>query len=163
VRSAEVGIRELQRNLSAVLEDVATEGTRLLVSRHGRPLAVMVPIDDAYAWALRNRPLGDDLADDEAFWPIEEGVRVAPSAEAPLHALPEPIQRPLLTRVRRLRGFEATGRVAIRVGQLFALVDLAGARTPTILDVARRADLRRWFHSPRGGVGGGAGAGPGAG
>jgi antitoxin (DNA-binding transcriptional repressor) of toxin-antitoxin stability system len=147
--TAEVGIRELQRNTSALLAEMENEGLRLVVSRHRRAVAVMVPIADAYAWALQNRPLGDDPVDDERSWPVRDGVRISPTAERPVAALPEPVRRPLFTKMRKLRAYDAAGRIAIRVGQRFALVDLAGGREPTLLDVAPRAELRSWFHDPR--------------
>jgi prevent-host-death family protein len=48
----EVGIRELQRETTYVMERVEADGHRLIVCRHGRPIAVLVPIAQARAWAL---------------------------------------------------------------------------------------------------------------
>ncbi len=41
-----VPVRELRRNLSQVLNDVADRHEHVLVSRHGRPAAALVPIDE---------------------------------------------------------------------------------------------------------------------
>ena len=145
VRTMEVGLRELQRRTSEVMARVEQEGLRVIVSRHGLPIAVLVPIGEAHVWALQNHSLSDQSADEEAFWPIENGVRVAPGAVEPLAALRDSVRRRLLVRLRRLRGFDAAGRIVIRAGQLWALADLSVDDVPTVLRVARKAELRRWF------------------
>jgi len=42
---ASVSIRDLSRNTSRVVEDVASTGRPALVTRHGAPVAAVVPID----------------------------------------------------------------------------------------------------------------------
>jgi antitoxin (DNA-binding transcriptional repressor) of toxin-antitoxin stability system len=151
VGSIEIGIRELQRYTTHALARVEEDGHCLIVCRHRRPIAVLVPIARAHAWVFLHRPLteGDELLEDDSFWRVRDGVRIAPGAEEALEALPEQPRRRLLTRLRKLRGLEATGRLAIRVGAWWALADLNGlAGTPTVLQVARRAELDRWLAAP---------------
>jgi antitoxin (DNA-binding transcriptional repressor) of toxin-antitoxin stability system len=151
VGSIEIGVRELHRQTAAVLERIRVDGHCAIVCRHRRPVAVLVPIAQAQAWVMLHRPLtsGDELLDDDSLWHIEDGVRVAPGAEEALEGMPEQPRRRLLTRLRKLRGLEATGRLAIRVGAWWALADLNGlAETPTVLQVARRAELDRWLAAP---------------
>ncbi|MDA8331307.1 MAG: type II toxin-antitoxin system prevent-host-death family antitoxin [Candidatus Dormibacteraeota bacterium] len=42
-----MGMRDLSRNTSRVVQDVARTGRPALVTVHGRPLAALVPIDAA--------------------------------------------------------------------------------------------------------------------
>ena len=41
-----VPVREFRRHLSQLLSDVADRGDRVVVSRHGRPAAALVPVDE---------------------------------------------------------------------------------------------------------------------
>jgi prevent-host-death family protein len=41
-----VSIRELQRNASRVVDDVAASGRPALVTRHGHPVAALVPVGE---------------------------------------------------------------------------------------------------------------------
>ncbi|HUG94545.1 MAG TPA: type II toxin-antitoxin system Phd/YefM family antitoxin [Pleomorphomonadaceae bacterium] len=50
---AEIGIKELKASASAVIEDVE-EGTAYVVTRRGRPAAVLLPIDEAEDLVLAN-------------------------------------------------------------------------------------------------------------
>lgn len=68
---ATVNVRELARNTSKVIDDVAKRHRPTLVTRAGRPVAAVVPIDaDALEdWILANAPEfveGMRLADEEA-------------------------------------------------------------------------------------------------
>jgi prevent-host-death family protein len=53
-----VGIRELGRNPSKVVDEVTTSRRPALVTRHGKLVAAIVPIDDAALedWVLANAP-----------------------------------------------------------------------------------------------------------
>jgi prevent-host-death family protein len=67
---ATVNVRELARNTSKVIDDVAKRRRPTLVTRAGRPVAAVVPIDaDALEdWILANAPEiidGVRLADEE--------------------------------------------------------------------------------------------------
>ena len=42
-----VSIRELSRNASGVIDEVARTGRPALVTRHGAPVAAVVPIDES--------------------------------------------------------------------------------------------------------------------
>lgn len=55
---ANVGIRELSRNPSKVVEEVSGTGRPALVTKHGKPVVAIVPIDsDALEdWILANAP-----------------------------------------------------------------------------------------------------------
>lgn len=68
---ATVNVRELARNTSKVIDDVSKRRRPTLVTRAGRPVAAVVPIDaDALEdWILANAPEfvdGMRLADEEA-------------------------------------------------------------------------------------------------
>lgn len=67
---ATVNVRELARNTSKVIDDVAKRRKPTLVTRAGRPVVAMIPIDaDALEdWILANSPEfveGLRLADEE--------------------------------------------------------------------------------------------------
>jgi prevent-host-death family protein len=128
--------------MAAVMERVEVEGVHVIVSRQGRPVGVLVPAAHSHAWMLANRPLEADPSDDPSFWPVDEGIRVAPSAEDAVTALREQTRTRLWVRLRKLRGYDASGRVVVRAGQLFALVELNGPDVPTLLGLARRAQLQ---------------------
>lgn len=53
-----VGIRDLSRNPSKVVEEVMTTRRPALVTRHGKLVAAIVPIDDTALedWVLANAP-----------------------------------------------------------------------------------------------------------
>lgn len=53
-----VGIRDLSRNPSKVVEEVTTTRRPALVTRHGKLVAAIVPIDDRALedWVLANAP-----------------------------------------------------------------------------------------------------------
>lgn len=55
---AHVGIRDLSRNPSKVVEEVSNSGRPALVTKHGKPIVAIVPIDeDALEdWVLENAP-----------------------------------------------------------------------------------------------------------
>lgn len=143
VSAVQVGIRELQRETSRVIGRVA-DGEAAIVTRDGRPVAVLVPAGLAPAWVQLNRPLDPlDPSEDEASWRLEDGVRVAPSAEAGLELVQGSVRGRLLRELRRLCGPRAVGRVALKVGlgQLWALAELTDAEPPTLLSIDRRRDL----------------------
>jgi prevent-host-death family protein len=67
---ATVNIRELARNTSKVIDDVARRHRATLVTRSGRPVAAVIPIDSEALedWILANAPEfveGMRLADEE--------------------------------------------------------------------------------------------------
>lgn len=88
---AAVNVRELARNTSKVIRDVARRKRPTIVTRGGRPVAAVVPIDaDALEdWILANAPefvqgmrkadkelrLGQTVGMDEAFASLGEKVR----------------------------------------------------------------------------------------
>lgn len=68
---ASVNVRELARNTSKVIDDAARRRRGTVVTRDGRPVAVVMPINaDAFEdWVLANAPEfveGRRLADEEA-------------------------------------------------------------------------------------------------
>lgn len=65
-----VPVRELRARLSELLDDVADRRDHVLVTRNGRPAAVLVPIDE-YA-ALEET--AEILSDPDALAAIEEGL-----------------------------------------------------------------------------------------
>ena len=53
-----VSSRDLQRHLGAVLDEVTRTGRPSVVTRHGRPIAVLMALDEEafQEWALENAP-----------------------------------------------------------------------------------------------------------
>jgi prevent-host-death family protein len=53
-----VGIRELARQASQIIERVETTRRPALITRHGRPVAALVPVDEGELedWILANAP-----------------------------------------------------------------------------------------------------------
>lgn len=43
---ATVGIRELARRASSIIEDLTESREPMLITRHGRPVAYMLPVDE---------------------------------------------------------------------------------------------------------------------
>jgi len=78
-----VSIRELANNASAVVDDVARTRRPAVVTKHGRPVAAVVPIDqDALEdWVLANAP--EFVANmEEADAAIAQGEKGLPLDEA---------------------------------------------------------------------------------
>lgn len=65
-----VPIRELRSNLSRFLSDVADRREHLLVSRHGRPAAAIVPFDEYEAL----EETAEILSDRDTMAAIEAGL-----------------------------------------------------------------------------------------
>ena len=90
---AAVNVRELARNTSKVIGDVARRKRPTIITRAGRPVAAVIPIDaDALEdWILANSPefvrgmqkadkelrLGQTVGMDEAFATLGQKVRRA--------------------------------------------------------------------------------------
>jgi prevent-host-death family protein len=53
-----IGIRDLSRNTSRVIEQVASTGSAMIVTKHGRPVAAVIAVDpDALeGFVLANAP-----------------------------------------------------------------------------------------------------------
>lgn len=62
---ASVGIRDLGRNPSKVVDEVQATRRPAVITRHGKPVAAVVPIDDEALedWVLTNAP---EFVDDRA-------------------------------------------------------------------------------------------------
>lgn len=74
-----VSIRDLANNASAVVDEVATSGRPAVVTKHGKPVAAVVPIDQEALedWVLANGPeFVANMA--EANEEIAAGVRGKP-------------------------------------------------------------------------------------
>lgn len=77
-----IGIRELARNASKVVEQVKRSRRPTLITRHGRPVAALVPVDEEELedWILANAP--EFVASmHEADREIEEGRSGVPLEE----------------------------------------------------------------------------------
>ncbi len=46
---SEIGIRELKTHASEIVRRVSEDGQRYIVTRHGRPQAAIVPVEDVQA------------------------------------------------------------------------------------------------------------------
>ncbi len=69
--SKTVPIRELRSELSQVIDQVADLREHVIVTRHGRPAAVLVPVDEYEAL----EETAEILSDAETMTAIEEGRR----------------------------------------------------------------------------------------
>ncbi|MDQ3691163.1 MAG: type II toxin-antitoxin system Phd/YefM family antitoxin [Chloroflexota bacterium] len=65
-----VPVRELRSNLSALLSDVADRRDHVLITRNGRPAAVLVPIDEYEAL----EETAEILSDPAALSALEAGL-----------------------------------------------------------------------------------------
>jgi antitoxin YefM len=65
-----VPVRELRRNLSRLLSDVADRRDHVLVSRHGKPAAALVPVDEYEAL----EETAEILSDPDALAALEAGL-----------------------------------------------------------------------------------------
>lgn len=65
-----VPVREFRRNLSRLLSDVADRRDHLLVSRHGKPAAAVVPVDEYEAL----EETAEILSDPDAVAALEAGL-----------------------------------------------------------------------------------------
>jgi antitoxin YefM len=65
-----VPVREFRRNLSRLLSDVADRRDHVLVSRHGRPAAALVPVDEYEAL----EETAEILSDPDALAALEAGL-----------------------------------------------------------------------------------------
>ena len=50
-QTREVGIRELRDGLSRVLAELPEEG-RVLITKHGRPVAILITVEESYDYVL---------------------------------------------------------------------------------------------------------------
>lgn len=57
---AEIGIRKLKSQASRILEEVRTHGARFVITKRGRPVGVILPIEEA--------PQSADRADALSAW-----------------------------------------------------------------------------------------------
>ena len=93
---ATVNVRELARNTSKVIDDVSKRNRPTLVTRAGRPVAAVVPIDSVALedWILANAPEfvdGMRLADEE----MKRGETTVVDARGRLMTKkPRPTKRP---------------------------------------------------------------------
>ena len=69
--SKTVPVRELRSELSQVIDQVADLREHVIVTRHGRPAAVLVPVDEYEAL----EETAEILSDAETMAAIEEGRR----------------------------------------------------------------------------------------
>ena len=69
----QVGVREIRQHASTYLEGVAG-GEPVLITSRGRPVAVILPLGEALADALR--PLVTELVDAGVFASLEEATAV---------------------------------------------------------------------------------------
>ena len=65
-----VPAREFRKNLSQLLSDVADRRDHVLVSRHGRPAAALIPIDEYEAL----EETAELLSDPEALAALDSGL-----------------------------------------------------------------------------------------
>ena len=68
--SKTVAVRELRSNLSQLLSDVADRRDHVLVTRNGKPAAVLVPIEEYEAL----EETAEILSDTEAVAALEAGI-----------------------------------------------------------------------------------------
>ncbi len=75
---------EARRNFGKILQDVAANGDKIVVERHGEPVAVVVPIEVYRQWQQRRQEFFDWLRevsarinapDEETEQLIEEAIK----------------------------------------------------------------------------------------
>ena len=69
--SKTVPVRELRSELSQVIDQVADLREHVIITRHGRPAAVLVPVDEYEAL----EETAEILSDPETLAAVEEGRR----------------------------------------------------------------------------------------
>ena len=74
-----IGIRELARKASHIVKQVQSTGRPELITRHGKPVAALIPIDESELedWILSNAP-EFVRAMRQADWEIARGERGRP-------------------------------------------------------------------------------------
>ena len=79
---------EARRNFGKVLQDVAASNAKVIVERHGEPVAVVVPVEVYRQWQCRRKEAFDrirkiservNMTEDEAKELIEEAIRAVRS------------------------------------------------------------------------------------
>lgn len=65
-----VAVREFRQNLSELLSDVADRRDHVLVSRHGKPAAALIPVDEYEGL----EETAEILSDPEALAALEVGL-----------------------------------------------------------------------------------------
>ncbi len=84
-----VAVRELRADLAGLLDQVADRREHLIVTRHGRPAAAIVPIDEYDAL----EETAEILSDDATLAAIEQGrADIKAKKTVPLHELRREIQ-----------------------------------------------------------------------
>jgi len=92
--SKTVPVRELRAELSQVIDQVADLREHVIVTRHGRPAAVLVPVDEYEAL----EETAEILSDAETMAAIDEGRREVERGET---VTLEDLRRELQSRRRR--------------------------------------------------------------
>jgi prevent-host-death family protein len=79
-----IGAFEARRNFGRILQDVVTKGNKIIVERHGEPVAVVVPIEVYKQWQTGRKAFFDKLrevservgmSEEEATGLVDEAVR----------------------------------------------------------------------------------------
>ena len=83
-----VGAYEARRSLGRILQDVAARGDRVVVERHGEPIAAVVPIDVYNQWKRSRAAFFERIraAAERADLAPEEADRLAAEAVAATRA-----------------------------------------------------------------------------
>jgi prevent-host-death family protein len=77
-----VSAYEARRNFGKVLNEVAAKGDRIVVEKHGEPVAVVVPVEVYKQWQVARQQAFDTIRKmaEEANVPEEEAERLAVEA-----------------------------------------------------------------------------------
>lgn len=78
-----VPVKDLRRDLGPLLDEVSERREHIVVTRHGRPAAVIVPHDEYTAL----EETADVLADADTMAALVAGLAADPSDDVPLAAL----------------------------------------------------------------------------
>ena len=68
---ARVGVRELKNQATKIIRDVRENRAEYVVTYHGRPVAVLVPVDDAWLEAEAQRAVESATPGEEAWTELE--------------------------------------------------------------------------------------------
>lgn len=75
-----VGVRELKNDASEVIRAVREEHARYIVTFHGRPVAIIVPVDPLYQGSV-GASIFDFPRDNTDFWSEQAALRAEVDAK----------------------------------------------------------------------------------
>lgn len=84
-----VPVKDLRRDLGSLLDEVSDRREHIVVTRHGRPAAVIVPHDEYTAL----EETAEILSDPDTMAALDDGLTADPADDVPLDELTASIAR----------------------------------------------------------------------